>query len=200
MKWILENLFTLIIIASVIAQMVKAVRKNKGGDDEAGEAAPPKEYEFEDPELSERTRRIREEIQRKIAERQRGGAPEPVAAEPDDVGADEGPRDEPPVFTRPAPVAAPEPALATAGAGAWDSRRSAEILEQQAALAERLREAELMKAAAIRRAAFETETSDKGAAVRRESRGAILQDLRDPQALRRAFIMREILGPPAALR
>lgn len=197
MKWIVENLFTLLIIASVIAQLVKAVRKQKdGGDEEAGDAAPPKEFEFEDPELAERTRRIREEIQRKIAQRQRGEAPGPASVETDD--APEVAVDEPPGFTRPAPV--PErPAVAAARAD-WDSRRNAEILEQQAALAEKLREAELMKAAAIRRAAFETHTSDQSAAVRRESRGAILQDLRDPQALRRAFIMREILGPPAALR
>lgn len=196
MKWIFENLFTLLIIASVVAQLVKAVRGKKDGDDEAA-PAQPKEYEFEDPELAERTRKIREEIQRKIAERQRGGAEAPPMPMEESF-------DEPPpvlrevVVTRaePPPVAA-APVLASAR---WDTQRTAEVLEQQVALAEKLREAELMKAAAIRRAAFETQTTDATAAARGQARGDLLGDLRDRTALRRAFVMREVLGPPVALR
>ena len=32
------------------------------------------------------------------------------------------------------------------------------------------------------------------------SRVRVLQDLRDPQSLRRAFVLREVLGPPVGLR
>jgi hypothetical protein len=31
-------------------------------------------------------------------------------------------------------------------------------------------------------------------------RNAVLDDLRDPAALKRAFVLREVLGPPVALR
>jgi hypothetical protein len=35
---------------------------------------------------------------------------------------------------------------------------------------------------------------------REKNRGELMDDLRDPQALRRAFVLREVLGPPVALR
>jgi len=33
-----------------------------------------------------------------------------------------------------------------------------------------------------------------------KARTVVLDDLRSPQALRRAFVLREVLGPPVALR
>jgi hypothetical protein len=36
--------------------------------------------------------------------------------------------------------------------------------------------------------------------VQAAARDRILGDLRDPEALRRAFVLREVLGPPVALR
>ena len=74
------------------------------------------------------------------------------------------------------------------------------ILEQQATLAERLRRAELMKASVLKRTEFEAATADHTATARTQTRSTVLEDLRTPDALRRAFILREVLGPPVALR
>jgi hypothetical protein len=198
--WIFDNLFIVLIVASVLGQLLKAI-KGRRGDDEAP-AEPPKEYEFEDPELAERTRKIREDIRRRIAERQRGGQ---TAAEPPPLVRDE-PEVEAPVFeeTPPPlvrevyPESAPEPRAAPSSR--LEAQRAAEILEEQATMAERLREIEAMKAAAQRRAAFEALSVSAATVAREKTRGALLDDLRSPEALRRAFILREVLGPPVALR
>lgn len=194
-QWALDNLFTLLIIGGVLAQLWQAIRSKKNAE-AAPEEAPPKEYEFEDPELAERTRRIREEIRRKIAERQQGGA----------MGDEPGPElaPEPAAYEEPPPLIREvrlEPAAPAAQAHPrLDAQRAAEILEQQSALAERLRQVNDMKASAARRAAFEASTVAPESGQRRQRQGALLDDLRDPAALRRAFVMREVLGPPVGLR
>ena len=203
--WIQKHLFTLVIIAGVLGQLFKAIRGQKDEDADTP-AAPPAERSFEDSEADERARRIREDIQRKIAQRRREEAPAPVAAEPEPSAYDDTPplmRDEPqaappPVVTRSIITErAPEAAVALQR---METQRQAEILEQQAALAEKMRELEQMKAAAQRRAAFEAASVNQQAAARTAARGALLDDLRDPTALRRAFVLREVLGPPVALR
>lgn len=197
LQWVLDNLFTVLIIAGVVAQLIQAVKGKKAGDEEAGPTVePPKEFEFEDPELAERTRRIREDIRRKIAQRQSGGAPE---AEPEVESAPE-----PAAFEEPPPVVreveAERPAPAMVATSRMDAQRQAEVLEQQAALMDKLRQLEETKAAALRRAAFEASTVSALATERKKARGALLDDLRDPTALRRAFVLREVLGPPVGLR
>lgn len=197
LQWVLDNLFTVLIIAGVIAQLIQAVKGKKGGDEEAGPTVePPKEFEFEDPELAERTRRIREDIRRKIAQRQAGGAPE---SEPEMEAAPE-----PAAFEEPPPVvrevAVERPAPAMVASSRMDAQRQAEVLEQQAALMDKLRQLEETKAAALRRAAFEASTVSPAAAARTQARGALIDDLRNPAALRRAFVLREVLGPPVGLR
>lgn len=203
MDWIFDNIWVLIAIASVIARVLM---KRKEGDAAPGDQVPPaKEYEFEDPELAERTRKIREEIQRKIAERR---------------GQHTQPPDLPPVHTRPAqversreatppPITLPEifrdvmqpkPEPVIQPPRRMMTVNMAEEAERQAALMEKLKEAELMKTAAQRRVAFEASTADKEPAALQKARAGVLGDLRDPQALRRAFVMREVLGPPVALR
>jgi hypothetical protein len=60
------------------------------------------------------------------------------------------------------------------------------------------------RAAAQRRAAqlavATKEEAGTGGAVRSLARGNLLADLREPESLRRAFVLREVLGPPVALR
>lgn len=197
LQWVLDNLWTLLIIAGVAAQLLQSIRgrKEQGGRTPDADAAP-EEYEFGDPELAERTRRIREEIQRKIAQRQRGGAPAAETAPEPATFAEA-----PPVIRESAAGPAPVPAPAIPGyATRIDAQRSAEILEQQAALADRLRQAQEMKATALRRAAFEAQTASGVAQARKVARGALLDDLHSPAALRRAFVLREVLGPPVGLR
>jgi hypothetical protein len=81
-----------------------------------------------------------------------------------------------------------------------DAQRQAEILEEQAAMMERLREAEAMKSGAQKRLAFEASTADSSAQLRVQNRSNVVEDLRSPAVLRRAFILREIIGPPVSLR
>jgi hypothetical protein len=190
MRWALDHLQLIIAIAGSVAWWLNQRRLARKGGEE-----PPKETAFEDPELAERTRRIREEIQRKIEQRARGYASEQPTL----------PRDQP-AAPPPVPIVrevvgrAPEPPPLSRGTAArLETQRNAEILEQQAALVEQLRQAAEMKAAALRRTQFESHlsSSDEVAGV---ARSALTEDLRNPESLRRAFILREILGPPVALR
>lgn len=199
-QWVLDNLFTVLIIAGVLSQLIQAIKGKKGQPEaDATEAAP--EAQFEDLETAERTRRIREEIRRKIAERQGGDAstePPPFAPEPELRPEPAAYEPEPPPLPR--SVIAERAPEAAAALSRLESQRQAEILEQQATLAERMRELETMKAAAQRRAAFEALSVSQATVQREKTRGALLDDLRDPQALRQAIILREVLGPPVALR
>lgn len=204
MKWLLENPWLLIVLAGLVAQIFKAIRGGKEGDQPV---APPKDYEFDDPDLAERTRKIREDIRRKIEQRRSQTAPvavpEPEA--PPLARTDRSPEATPPpvviglpevireVFTPPTPEPPPLPARD-------EQMRMAEEAERQAALAQQLEEAALMRGAAEKRVAFEAATADQEAALRTQTRQSVTQELRDPAALRRAFILREIIGPPVALR
>lgn len=178
LQWLIDNPMMVVVIGGVLVQMLKAILGKKGAA-EAGEEGEAKEVVFTDPDLAERTRKIREEIQRKIEARARGGLP-PASS---------------PVAPRPVLVAAEPPPVDRLAI-----RREAEILEEQAALMEKLQEAELMKAAAQRRTEFEQATADHAVEGRVKSRQAVLADLRSPAALRRAFVLRELLGPPVSLR
>ena len=190
MDWILNHMQVIIAIAGVVAYWLN---QRKTGQPEDS-VAPHQEKNFEDPELAERTRRIREEIQRKIEQRARGYAQEQPTL----------PRDEPPALPpilREVLLRQTEPPKPTRAATSHlEAQRMAEILEQQAALAERLKQAQEMKAAAQRRTQFETEAGSNEEQAKVAVRGALGDDLRDPAALRRAFVLREILGPPVALR
>lgn len=188
LQWLIDNPWAAVVIITVLGQLWKAATKQKGGADEA----PPQAEEstFDDPELAERTRKIREEIQRKIAERAKGyptEQPRPPQA---------GPEAPPPIIRE--VVVTPAPILNSGSR--QEAQRNAEILEEQAALAEKLRELAHRKAAAQKRTEFEAATADQSAAKRTRTRDAVLDDLCAPEALRRAFILREVLGPPVALR
>ena len=185
MDWVLNHLQVVIAIAGAVAYWLNQRRLAKADE----KAPPPQEKTFDDPELAERTRRIREEIQRKIEQRARAYTqPQPPVVPAAPV---------PPPLVR-AEVARPQPVTPRA-AMRLETQRNAEILEQQAALAEQLRQAVEMKAAALRRTQFETNLSrdeTQAAAVHTGLR----EDLTNPDALRRAFVLREVLGPPVALR
>lgn len=185
MDWVFDNIQVLLAVAGVIAYWINQLRK-KSADEQA---PPPPEPTFEDPKLAERTRRIREEIQRKIQQRARGeaSAPAPVA------------REEPPHYEEREEYEAP-PVLVSTPVSRVEARRQAEILEEQMTLQERLREAEAMRAASRRRTEFEQATADLGKEARAAARASLLRDLRDPAELRRAFILKEVLGPPVSLR
>ena len=202
MEWIIENIWVLVAIAAVIGRIVMKV---KGGNAAGNQPAAPKEYEFEDPELAARTRKIREEIQRKIAER-RGQHAQPPVLQPAQARPTPVSRS-PESTTRPETlpeilreVLQPKPEPAPQVSRRLMQAHAAEELERQRALAERLKEAVQMKTSVARRVAFEESTADKAPAALQQARAGLLDDMRSPQALRRAFVLREVLGPPVALR
>ena len=174
MDWILNHLQFVLAVAGALAYWLN--ERRKAGDEEA--PPPHVSKTFEDPDLAERTRKIREEIQRKIEQRARDYT-KPQAAVP------------PPVIRE---------VVAARSSGRLDTQRQAEILEEQAAMMEKLREAEVRKAAAGKRQEFETATADHIPGLRAQTRSTVEADLRSPDALRRAFILREVLGPPVSLR
>jgi hypothetical protein len=80
MNWILDNLQLVLIVASAFAWWLTQ-RKKEREDQDPG-APPPLEDPAAGYDEAERTRRIQEEIRRKIAERHQPGPREPVEAPP----------------------------------------------------------------------------------------------------------------------
>jgi len=202
MDWLLNHLGVLVflfVLFSVVRASVKAARlseEHKAGHDETEE--------------QRRVREIQERIRRKIVERRGGAAPEPQPAET----AGE-PAAAPPVLARVPPLdpfggpmrrmvvemqrRTPEPAtppVSELEAGA--------VLERQKQLADQLRALEHTRRQTLRRA---TEVADAQQIVRESvaagrvaARGALLADLRDATSLRRAIVLREVLGAPVGFR
>jgi hypothetical protein len=188
MDWVTEHLQLIIAVAGAIAWWLN---QRKQGAEDAAES--PEEQIFQDPELAENTRRIREEIQRKIEQRRRGITLAPPLGQAE-------PAESPPVMREVVLRPPLTPLPSRAARAHLDAQRTAEILEQQASLAEQLRQAQEMNAATLRRRQFETEVASKEEAAAVAVRSALGDDLRNPAALRRAFILREVLGPPLGLR
>ena len=187
-QWLIDNAWSVVIIGGVLMQLLQALKKKKGGEEEAPpDSEQAAEYEFDDPELAQRTRKIREEIQRKIDQRAHGQM-QPAAQPASPVAP-------PPVIREVAPRPAVEQVY-----GHTQSQRQAEIMEEQAAWSAKLEEATRMKAAVARRTEFEAATADQSVLKRTGARQAVLIELSSPAALRRAFLLREVLGPPVALR
>ncbi len=221
MAWILEHLQIIVFVAGAIAYWLNQRAREKAGEqaDYDGDGVPeapvrpltPASRDGSDPEQDERVRRIQEEIRRKIAERQ-GRSPAP-APEPGPDGFDplrdlmrpvfgEEPTPEPPPFR-------PEPPPAPAYSASADADQAA--LERQRRLAEQLEELENRRAAARQAAeaikrpsAYALPASDpanqSAQSDRRQNDGSVREALASPRALRRAFVLREVLDRPVALR
>lgn len=182
MDWIIDHLRLIFVVGGALAWWLNQ-RKQTASE----EVSPHKDATFEDPELAARTRQIREEIQRKIEQRAKGYTqPRPLESEL---------ATPPPIIREELPIRQP---LRTATR--IDAQRQAEILEEQATLMEKLSEAKAMRTNAQRRVEFEASIADHTVEALAQTRANVLGDLRAPAALRRAFILREVLGPPVALR
>jgi hypothetical protein len=186
-QWLIDNAWSVVIIGGVLLQLLQALTKKKPGDETTTDAEEAKPYEFDDPDLAERTRKIREEIQRKIDQRAHGQT-QPASPHASPVAP-------PPVIREVTIASAPRAAQSHVQA-----QRQAEILEEQATMMARMEEATRMKATSARRTEFESATADHRTEKRAGTRQALLGELRSPEALRRAFVLREVLGPPVALR
>jgi hypothetical protein len=222
MDWIKDNLQLILAIAGAIAYWLNARKKDQAGEpaDYDGDGEPDNRpqsgrslHEQDDTSLhDENTRRIQEEIRRKIAERQGGGGLRPIAeAEslPPSLPVSQG--------GAPAPVARQQPAVRrreVAAPYAMDDtqratveREAAAVLESQRALAEQLamlnqRRAETGRSARAMRENVEWATAAASAAgrARMPDDASLLSDLRNARSLRKAIVMREVLGTPVALR
>ncbi|MDB6168118.1 MAG: hypothetical protein JWM88_982 [Verrucomicrobia bacterium] len=176
---VLPLLVFLFVVISVIRGVVK-MAKTLQGSDPASRKSPA---DF-DPEEAGRTRRIQEEIRRKIAERRGGLQHWPQRTD-----------NETPPELAPIPAGAPtqlEHAESTAA-----------ILERQENLAEQMRALEVARAMTQRKTAEVTALKkDQGAKIAAAAalRAAVVADLRDASSARRAILLREILGTPVGLR
>ena len=208
MDWIFDNLQIVIAVAGAIAYWLNARNKDKAGEpaDYDGDGEPdnvPRSgralREQDDTMMTdEHTRRVQEEIRRKIAERA-GGAGH--------SGGHTG-HSHPPV-PPPVPVARD-----WRREQASDARRqeveheAALVLARQRGRAEQLAALKARKAEAGREAKS-VWTADalpaggksmkKGTPVMRDDLG-LLAELRNARSLRKAIVMREVLGAPVGLR
>lgn len=211
MKWILENFQVVVAIVAALAYYLTKAKRSDGEPPERRAAVPPSDTEREQ---AERTRRVQEEIRRKIAER-RAAAGDVIMAEPRPELAPpplEPASGIPPVDSFGGPAGRLRRELEKAA----DRRRSDEAdeararageIERQTRLAEQLRALQAQREAAERRAA-EIAASTKAAANRRllarATQAAPLTGwqsrLRNREELRRAVVLREVLGPPVGMR
>ncbi|MBL9213702.1 MAG: hypothetical protein JNL92_24775 [Opitutaceae bacterium] len=206
-EWILERLGLVIFVVIFLSQVVRGVLR-------ARKAKEEHQAGYDETAEGRRVREIQERIRRQVAER-RGLAPdEPPPLSPD-VGEPPVARPEttqlPEVFggplgrmleelqkrAQPQAERVPPPVLYT------EVRNTAEV-ERQERIAEELRVLEeqrmLVQRRAAQIAAEKTAETNSSAGVQTAARNRTLGDLRDPQALRRAFVLREVLGPPVGLR
>lgn len=213
MNWIFDNFQLVIVAVIVVAYLVRALKNRPRADDaEPPDGAPPRQTITIDE--AERTRRIQEEIRRKILARQHGSPPplaspgdvvvlnedreteEPEAVEEPEY-TEEGPRPRPPPLRQPFPQSAPAPVaqpMFDAGAAA--------MLERQRMLEEQLRLLAATRAigvAGVSPLGMPAQISARDPAQRRELRRALRRDLSGHQNLRRAILLREVLGPPPGL-
>ncbi len=224
MEWILDHIQFIAIVAGVVAYWINQRRREKEGAeaDYDGDGVPDNrkrrrlqpDARQSDPEVGERERRIRGEMLRKIAER-RGGQPVPAGSPPAlpsrtaplQRSATAGPEDAPrPVSDGPlgellrraleARQRQEEAARAQSMAAENAEReRQRRLHEQQLRELEEQRREELARAEEIARSQAPVRPPVPVAHLR----GDFLQDLRGADNLRRAVLLREVLGPPVGL-
>jgi hypothetical protein len=210
MDWIGEHFLQIIIaVAAAIAAYMNNRKKEKSGEpaDFDGDGIPdnrPGQFEPAQMDMDEadRTRRLQDEIRRKIAERRSEQSPVPPLVAPRPVS-----QPIPEVIQRrfektEAPVAPPP--LPRKLSPAAQADRDAEILERQRELEAQMRALEARRAEhkrqALETAPISAATAYKTATSTKTSGPELLADLRKPGGARRAWILREVLGTPAGLR
>jgi hypothetical protein len=211
-QWILEHLGIVIVIAAFVAQMVRGVMQQL-----RARKSQEREMRRGDGDEERRVREVQEQIRRQIAAR-RGGQVQPDS--PPVLERHEEPAPLPRAETTQMPepfgggplgrmleelqrkaqqrVPAPPPAPVLV------ERRNQAELERQYRLADELKAAEDARHVVQRRAAHATADRVAAAgtesALRKDARGRLLTDLREPESLRRAFVLKEVLGSPVGLR
>ncbi|MSU23592.1 MAG: hypothetical protein EXS32_07180 [Opitutus sp.] len=201
MNWLFSN-FGLLVFVFVVIQVLRAAMKAAQLSDEhkAGTTETDDQRSM---------REIQERIRRTIAERRGGGAPPPL---------------EPPAERELRPTVAPspggpmldpfggpvarrfvaEPVRRVPARLAPTGPTEAAILERQQQLADEMRVLVEARAMAERQAAELAQekkaVAESETGVLTSARGDLLAGLREPGSLRRAWVLREVLGAPVALR
>jgi hypothetical protein len=203
MEWIFDH-FQLVVFAVVI--VIWVLRAIVGGNKASEESGPTPRApaHTQDPAEAERTRQIQEEIRRRILARQRGETISPPTPPPV-VVYEEPEREEPEEREEEYLEEGPRTPMPSAAARRQADTAQAAILEQQRLLAEQLhalRAARAAGATAKPVSAFilPREASAEIAAHQRSCRRELLRDLRQPTSVRRAILLKEILGQPVALQ
>lgn len=184
MDWLLDHIQFVIAFAAAFAWWLNKRRENAASEDEE-DAPPPIAMDASPAEDAARARRIQEEIRRKIAERR---TLPPVAPPPVIM----------PDWTRSEPVEMDPPMRAEPR---FDP--AAAILEQQRQLEEKLRliEDTRRNAEALRAQVPLLKVILSVSAVgRRIPPNRLAANLHNKSDLRRAVVLREILGPPKGLQ
>ena len=181
MDWLLNHPQVLFLIVIAVVAMLQKL-KQAHTRDAAGPASAA------DQEDAERTRRIQEEIRRRIRERRALAptGPPPVSEAEEPVFPPP-----PPMIEEVRPVVVPPPlpvedATATAGIAAEFARQQ-KLLERLQAF----KAAHPASVVAAPQMSWEAVTP---------AAGRFVTDLRNPASLRRAIVLREILSPPLGLR
>jgi hypothetical protein len=202
MEWVFDNLQLIIVIAGSVAWWLNQRARERAGEkadyDADGKPEVP-EARFGDAELAESTRKIREEIRRKIEERRHPGEGQTTTAPKTGqvpTARRYHPAPEPPIVVPRPQVIRTNVRQKAVSQG--ESRRMADILEEQASLAAKLEQAKQFRAVAQRRVVHEAVMD--GPSRSSKLRKDVQQDLRATGALRRAVLLREVLGPPVGLR
>jgi hypothetical protein len=207
LEWILKNLSVVIVVVVVLGQMFRAIA-------EARKTRTKNEKQHDPSAEERRMREVQEEIRRQVAQRRGGQASPPVQTE-------ERPTMEPPV-ARPQTTQLPEPFGGPLGRMLEElqkrsapppapvappplaARRNTAELERQEQLAEELRVLEESRVLTARRASQVAARAKAEGLTQRAlltvARDQVLHDLHNPESLRRAFVMREVLGPPVGMR
>lgn len=208
MNWLLSN-FGVVVFVIVVISMIRAALK-------AARISQEHQAGTSETEEQRRVREIQERIRRKIAERRGEVAPPEMAAPTGDAPVER--EFVPPVLSRPStapldPFGGPsarrviveqmERRVRQLQPAPTVEQMSAAI-ERQEQLAEEMRVLEEKRMIAQRRAAefaaLEKNLAESETGVRTTARGELLADLGNAPSLRRAFVLREVLGAPVGLR
>lgn len=214
LDWLLERKGLVIFVLFIVVQVVRGFFRTRSA------AAPEPTSKPDELEEQRRMQEIQEDIRRRKEER-RGAfapaeAPPPLQHEPEPQRlprrAETTQMPEPfggPLRRvleeieremRPQAAPPPPPPLAVPNAA---ERRTAELVRQEQ-LAEELRVLEesrmLAKRRATKDAASSYAQSQSEGGLRTAVQGKLFEDLRDPASLRRAVVLREVLGTPVGLR
>jgi hypothetical protein len=194
MNWILNHLFIVVFVAIGVANMLAKAKK-------AGAQQPARRTM--DPDTTERTRRVQEEIRRKIAERtgRMLVSPLPLPSVPAASPSAEPPRN---IFQELARQMAEAKRMAemqerVQAAAEVQAQQRMEDEQKSRELAETHHLAEAQRALPRQQQTVATAEADSGTTTT-GVRDRLMADLREPDSLRRAWLLREILGEPVGLR